>query len=251
MKHWDPPNHKTQLPLADQATHMIRTLGYRGLRTAAAPGTGLRFPPFPLLPLLVWLWSLPLLPLKTASGLCASSIVVNLVCSSLADTVESDATYQRKLRKLRQKQMQQQFRERMETRQQGLTPAEVEAKPEVVLPAPPKYSTLGTAASGLASGKAVFPDNLEDNLEVWDLTPDLEDIIKPSSRPEPPQASATRTLNNQVVIPDGVLHGLCHQEQEKPGPGYLQTCSTNQHELGNSESHRKSQDLKKRKLDPS
>ncbi|XP_021488262.1 DNA repair protein RAD52 homolog isoform X4 [Meriones unguiculatus] len=170
---------------------------------------------------------------------------------SLADTVESDATYQRKLRKLRQKQMQQQFRERMETRQQGLTPAEVEAKPEVVLPAPPKYSTLGTAASGLASGKTVFPDNLEDNLEVWDLTPDLEDIIKPSSRPEPPQASATRTLNNQVVIPDGVLHGLCHQEQEKPGPGYLQTCSTNQHELGNSESHRKSQDLKKRKLDPS
>lgn len=65
MKHWDPPNHRKQLPLADQTTHMIRTLSYRGLRTAAAPGTGLRFPPFPLWPLLVWLWSISTPALET------------------------------------------------------------------------------------------------------------------------------------------------------------------------------------------
>ncbi|XP_063141968.1 DNA repair protein RAD52 homolog isoform X13 [Rattus norvegicus] len=149
--------------------------------------------------------------------------------SCLATTSESDATHQRKLRKLRQKQLQQQFREQMEAHRLSHAPAEeVEAKRE---------------------------DNLEENLEMWDLTPDLEDIIKPLCRTEPPQTSVTRTLNNQAVIQDSVPHIHCHQKvQEKPGPGHLQTCSTNQHVLGsreNSESHRKSQDLKKRKLDPS
>ncbi|XP_050004528.1 DNA repair protein RAD52 homolog isoform X2 [Alexandromys fortis] len=177
-------------------------------------------------------------------------------CSSscLAATGESDAIHQRRLRKLRQKQLQQQFRQRMEVRLQGQAPAaEVEAKPEAVLPAPPpKHSTPVTAASELLREKAIFPDNPEDNPEMWDLTPDLEDIIKPLSRPEPPQTSTTRALNHQEVIQDGVLHSLCHQmPPEKPGAGHLQTCSTYQHVLGNSDSHMKIQDLKKRKLDPS
>ncbi|EDK99624.1 RAD52 homolog (S. cerevisiae), isoform CRA_d, partial [Mus musculus] len=171
---------------------------------------------------------------------------------SLAATLESDATHQRKLRKLRQKQLQQQFREQMETRRQSHAPAEeVAAKHAAVLPAPPKHSTPVTAASELLQEKVVFPDNLEENLEMWDLTPDLEDIIKPLCRAEPAQTSATRTFNNQ----DSVPHIHCHQKpQEKPGPGHLQTCNTNQHVLGSredSEPHRKSQDLKKRKLDPS
>lgn len=175
---------------------------------------------------------------------------------SLAATSESDATHQRKLRKLRQKQLQQQFREQMEAHRLSHAPAEeVEAKREAALPAPPKHSTPVPAASACLREKAVLPDNLEENLEMWDLTPDLEDIIKPLCRTEPPQTSVTRTHNNQAVIQDSVPHIHCHQKvQEKPGPGHLQTCSTNQHVLGsreNSESHRKSQDLKKRKLDPS
>ncbi|XP_021080417.2 DNA repair protein RAD52 homolog isoform X2 [Mesocricetus auratus] len=175
-------------------------------------------------------------------------------CSSsclAAPVVESDAIHQRKLRKLRQKQLQQQFRQQMEMHQQGHThAAEVEAERVAVLPdPPPKHSTPTTAASELLREKAVVPENPEDNLEMWDLTPDLEDIIKPLSRPEPPQTSATRAFNNQV-IQDGVLHSLCHQmPPEKHEAGHLQTCSTHQHVLGNS--HRKSQDLKKRKLDPS
>lgn len=149
---------------------------------------------------------------------------------SLAATLESDATHQRKLRKLRQKQLQQQFREQMETRRQSHAPAEeVAAKHAAVLPAPPKHSTPVTAASELLQEKVVFPDNLEENLEMWDLTPDLEDIIKPLCRAEPAQTSATRTFNNQ----DSVPHIHCHQKpQEKPGPGHLQTCNTNQHVLG-------------------
>lgn len=176
---------------------------------------------------------------------CSSS------CSLAAPVVESDAIHQRKLRKLRQKQLQQQFRQQMEMHQQGHThAAEVEAERVAVLPdPPPKHSTPTTAASELLREKAVVPENPEDNLEMWDLTPDLEDIIKPLSRPEPPQTSATRAFNNQV-IQDGVLHSLCHQmPPEKHEAGHLQTCSTHQHVLGNS--HRKSQDLKKRKLDPS
>lgn len=75
----------------------------------------------------------------------------------------------------------------------------------------------------------LFVDNFEENPEMWDLTPDLEDIIKPLGRAEPPQTSATRTFNNQ----DSVPHIHCHQKlQEKPGPVHLQTCSTNQHVLG-------------------
>lgn len=168
---------------------------------------------------------------------------------SLATTLESDATHQRTLRKLRQQQLQQQFREQMEAHRQSHAPAEeVEARREAVLRAPPKHSTPVNAASERFREKAVFPDNLEENPEMWDLTPDLEDIIKPLGRAEPPQTSATRTFNNQ----DSVPHIHCHQKlQEKPGPVHLQTCSTNQHVLENSEPHRKSQDLKKRKLDPS
>ncbi|XP_028616904.1 DNA repair protein RAD52 homolog isoform X2 [Grammomys surdaster] len=171
---------------------------------------------------------------------------------SLATTLESDATHQRKLRKLRQKQLQQQFREQMEAHRQSHAPAqEVEAKHEAVFPAAPKHSTPVTAASELLREKAIFPENLEENLEMWDLTPDLDDIIKPSCRAGPPQTSATGTLNNQGSVP----HIHCHQKpQENPGLGHLQTCSTNLHVLGsreNSEPHRKSQDLKKRKVDPS
>lgn len=94
-------------------------------------------PPFPLSPLLVWLWSFSTPVLETSKWLCvlpqAGSIVVNLVCSSLAATSESDATQQRKLRKLRQKQLQQQFREQMEAHRLSHAPAkEVEAKREGV-----------------------------------------------------------------------------------------------------------------------
>ncbi|KAL6085836.1 hypothetical protein STEG23_027380 [Scotinomys teguina] len=146
---------------------------------------------------------------------CSSS------CSGLAATMESDAIHQRKLRKLRQKQLQQQFRQQMGVPLQGHTPAtEVEAEREVLPAPPPEHTTPITAASELRE-RAICPANPEDNLEMWDLTPDLEDIIKPLSRPEPPQTSAAIALNNQEVIQDGVL---CHQmPPEKPGAGHLQT----------------------------
>ncbi|XP_023573506.1 DNA repair protein RAD52 homolog isoform X2 [Octodon degus] len=141
-----------------------------------------------------------------------------LGCRSLtSSTVESDATYQRKLR---QKQLQQQFREQMEKQPQVqiLAPAAVEKQSE---------------------------ESLEDNLEMWDLTPDLEDIVKPFSKPEPAQTSATPVLNHQIP------YSLCCQKpQEKAGPWQAQVYTANHHVSGNCESHRKNQDMKKRKLDP-
>ncbi|KAM5175359.1 DNA repair protein RAD52 homolog isoform 4-T11 [Callospermophilus lateralis] len=168
-------------------------------------------------------------------------------------TAESDATYQRKLR---QQQLQRQFREQMEKQPRAQMPApEVEKRSEAALPARPlTHSTPITDTEPLKE-KVVLAENLEDNLEMWDLTPDLEDIVKPLSRPDPPQTSATRVLNNQDRMPHSDLH---QKPQEKSGLWHPETYSTNQHVtrsnemcLGNSESHRKSQDMKKRKLDPS
>ncbi|XP_008837964.1 DNA repair protein RAD52 homolog isoform X3 [Nannospalax galili] len=168
---------------------------------------------------------------------------------SLTSAVGSDATYQRKLR---QKQLQQQFREQMEKRLHiPVLASEVETKSEEH-PAHPQHSTPIAAASERPREKAILPENIEDNTETWDLTPDLEEIIKPLSSPEPPQTSAPQAFNNQLVIQDIILPSLSHQKpQEKPGPWHLQTWNSNQHATGNSDSHRKNQDLKKRKLDPS
>ncbi|XP_008575885.1 PREDICTED: DNA repair protein RAD52 homolog isoform X2 [Galeopterus variegatus] len=144
--------------------------------------------------------------------------------SLTSSTVESDATYQRKLR---QKQLQQQFREQMEKQQQ------------VQIPAP--------------SVEKQSEENLEDNLEMWDMTQDAGDnVAKPLSRPEPPQTSAIPILNDQMASWNRTSHSLCQQKPEaKSRPWDPQTFNTNLHITGNCDSHRKSQDMKKRKLDPS
>ncbi|XP_023591466.1 DNA repair protein RAD52 homolog isoform X1 [Trichechus manatus latirostris] len=150
-----------------------------------------------------------------------------------SSATESDATYQRKLR---QKQLQQQFREQMEKQQQA------------VLPAPPvKHSTPVTAVPEPLAEK----DSLADNLEMWDMTPDLGDIIKSLPKPEPPQTLATPVLKNHMVTRNRTPQRLCLQEpQSKSGPSHPQTHNTNQHLTGDCDSSRKSQDMKKRKLYP-
>nr|XP_012603806.1 DNA repair protein RAD52 homolog isoform X11 [Microcebus murinus] len=163
-------------------------------------------------------------------------------------TVENDATYQRKLR---QKRLQQQFREQMERQQQvEVSPPSVEKKSE----AGPllTHSTAIPAVSEPVTEKDCLAENL-DNLEMWDLTPDgLDSAIKPLFGPEPPQTSETLALNNQMVTWNRTPHNACHQKpQAKSRPWQPQTYSTNQHVTGNWESLKKSQDMKKRKLDPS
>ncbi|XP_077809382.1 DNA repair protein RAD52 homolog isoform X3 [Macaca mulatta] len=181
-------------------------------------------------------------------------------CSSrglTSSTVESEATYQRKLR---QKQLQQQFRERMEKQHVHVSRPSAE-KSEAARAAPPlTHSTPVTAVSEplpekdfLAGVTQELIKTLEDNSEKWAVTPDAGDgVAKPSSRADPAQAADTLALNHQMVTQDRTPHSLCHQKpQAKFGSWDLQTYSTDQRVTGNWESHRKSQDMKKRKYDPS
>uniref|UniRef100_A0A8D1WW34 RAD52 homolog, DNA repair protein n=1 Tax=Sus scrofa TaxID=9823 RepID=A0A8D1WW34_PIG len=130
-------------------------------------------------------------------------------------TMDSDATY---LRKLRQKQLQQQFREKMERQQQG----------------PP--STLPTEKKD------------QDSLEMWDMVLDVADsVVQPLAKPEPLQTPATSVPKNQMET-----QNRTHQNpQAKPEPWHFQTHHLNQHIAGDCDSSRKNQDMKKRKLDPS
>ncbi|XP_019320491.1 DNA repair protein RAD52 homolog isoform X5 [Panthera pardus] len=165
---------------------------------------------------------------------------------SLASAMESDATYQRKLR---QKQLQQQFREQMEKQQVQLSAPSVEKKNQAALPAlPVKHSTPITV-----SEPHTEKDFLTDSLGMWDMDPDAGDSdVKPLSRPEPLQTPATPVLKHQVVTWNRTPQDLCHQDpQAKSGPRQLQTHNSNQEITVNCDFYDKNQDLKKRKLDPS
>ncbi|XP_031792115.1 DNA repair protein RAD52 homolog isoform X1 [Piliocolobus tephrosceles] len=177
--------------------------------------------------------------------------------SPTSSTVESEATYQRKLR---QKQLQQQFRERMEKQHVHVSTPSIE-KREAAPPAPPlTHSTPVTAVAEpllekdfLAGVTQELIKTLEDNSEKWAVTSHAGDgVVKPSSRADPAQTADTLASNHQMVTQNGTPHSLCHQKpQAKSGSWDLQTYSTDQRLTGNWESHRKSQDMKKRKYDPS
>lgn len=164
----------------------------------------------------------------------------------------SEATQQRKLR---QKQLQQQFREQMEKQQQVPTsapPADLE--PEGALPAPPvTHSTPIPAVSEPGTEKDSLAENLDENLDLWDETPDiLDDVIRPWPGAQAAQASATPAPKVEPETWHRGTHSLCQQKQPtKSAPWHPQGLGTNQHGTGNCNSDGKSQDMKKRKLEPS
>nr|XP_055171514.1 DNA repair protein RAD52 homolog isoform X3 [Nyctereutes procyonoides] len=158
---------------------------------------------------------------------------------SLTSAMESDATYQRKLR---QKQLQQKFREEMEKQQQvQLLASSVEKKNLAAPPAPPLRQSTPVIA---VSEPATDNDFLTDSLGMWDVGPEAgESDTKALCKPEPLQIPDTTVLKNQVVT-----WNLCQQNpQGKSGPLH----GINQDVTGNCDIYRKNQDLKKRKLDPS
>ncbi|XP_060020402.1 DNA repair protein RAD52 homolog isoform X10 [Lagenorhynchus albirostris] len=175
---------------------------------------------------------------------CVPSPPLLLPRSPTSAATESDATYQRKLR---QRQLQQRFREQMEKQQQeppSGPPAEKQG-PAALPPVPP----AGTAASEPLTQTDVLPDSLE----MWDMALDAGDsVVKPLSKPEPPQAPATSVRQNEMETWNRTPQSLCHQNpQAKSGPWHLQTYNLNQHITGDYDSYRKNQDTKKRKLDSS
>ena len=74
---------------------------------------------------------------------------------------------------------------------------------------------------------------LADSLGMWDMGPDAGDgDVKPLSKPELLQTSATPALKNQVTW-DTTPQNLCHQNpQAKSGPSHLQTHHLNQDVTG-------------------
>nr|XP_021546289.1 DNA repair protein RAD52 homolog [Neomonachus schauinslandi] len=164
-------------------------------------------------------------------------------CRLRPSAAASDATYERKLR---QKQLQRQFRQQIEEQRQVQRSAPAaEPKPPA---APRKHSTPITAVP-----EPLTEDFLTDSLGMWDMDPDASDSdVKPLSKPELLQTSATSVLKNQMVTWDRTPQNLCHQNpQAKSGLSHLQTHNSNQDVTGNCGIYGKNQDLKKRKLDPS
>ncbi|XP_073743037.1 DNA repair protein RAD52 homolog isoform X4 [Callorhinus ursinus] len=159
----------------------------------------------------------------------------------------SDATYERKLR---QKRLQQQFRQQMEEQRQAQlsAPAAEQKTPAALSAPPPKHSTPVTAVS-----EPLTEDFLTDSLGMGDMDLDANDSdVKSLSKAELLQTSATPVLKNQVVTWDRTPQNLCHQNpQAKSGLSHLQTHNSNRDVTGNCGIYGKNQDLKKRKLDPS
>ncbi|XP_032328723.1 DNA repair protein RAD52 homolog isoform X1 [Camelus ferus] len=181
---------------------------------------------------------------------------------SLTSAAESDATHQRKLR---QKQLQQQFREQMERQQHPSAPPSRKRDQAAPLVPPAEHGAPGAAVSEPGAQTDVLTalpvqrlhppvsSVLADSLELWDLAPDAGDsVVKPSSKPQPPQTPATSVLKNQVETQSRTPQSLYHQDPPaKPGPWHLQTYNPNQQPTGDCDSSRKNQDMKKRKLEPS
>ncbi|XP_048191222.1 DNA repair protein RAD52 homolog isoform X2 [Perognathus longimembris pacificus] len=154
-------------------------------------------------------------------------------------SVEEDVTQQRKLR---QKQLQQQFRERMERRPRAPSPPAAAGQREAPRAPPRTCSPVVTAAPAPPTGAPVPPANPHDGLDPWDLTPDLDDLIPPCWKPEPPPASANTAPSHQAA--------LRAREPENPKPGHPQTYTANWLLTGGGAAPGGNQDAKKQKLDP-
>ncbi|KAF6121363.1 RAD52-like protein, DNA repair protein [Phyllostomus discolor] len=174
--------------------------------------------------------------------------------SLASSTMGRDATYQRKLR---QKQLQQQFREQMEKQQQvQLSAPSIEKKNQAEPPAPPLKHGTSKAEGAEPLTESDFPEGqlgakgMLNSFEIWAMAADAGDsVVKPLSRPEPHQTAATPVLN-QMVTQNRTPQSLCHQNpQAKSELWHLQTPNINI--TGSCDSYRKNQDTKKRKLDPS
>ncbi|NWW81483.1 RAD52 protein, partial [Climacteris rufus] len=164
--------------------------------------------------------------------------------------MECDATYQRKLR---QKQLQQQFREQMEKKQQvpGVPPSSKQATSEP----PVKDSTPAAVQQELAIEEEFFADDPE----LWDISLESSDlkvtgatVAEPS--PAGHQAPETPRGQHQMSTRSRTPHRLNPRaaarlaQLQPPAPGTSSSCA-NQHTPGCSPL-RRSQSMKKRRLEP-
>ncbi|NXH19662.1 RAD52 protein, partial [Bucco capensis] len=165
--------------------------------------------------------------------------------------VEHDATYQRKLR---QKQLQQQFREQMEKKHQvpGVTPGSKQATSD----SPVKHSTPAAGQQQLAVEEEFFADDPE----LWDISLETIDLKVMGHKMSDPSAGhqtpETPRGHHQMTTRNRTPHRVNHHRaparlvQLQPSATTMSNNScANQHTPERSP-YRRSQSLKKRRLEP-
>ncbi|NXS98569.1 RAD52 protein, partial [Jacana jacana] len=171
--------------------------------------------------------------------------------STSSVAIECDATYQRKLR---QKQLQQQFWEQMEKKKQTpvVTPSSKQATPDP----PANHSTPAAVQQELAVEEEFFADDPE----LWDISLDATDLkMMGHKMADPPAGHRTPKTphgRHQTTIRNRTPHRMNYHKasarlaQLQPAATVVshRSCA-NQHTPEHSP-HRRSQSLKKRRLEP-
>ncbi|XP_033919252.1 DNA repair protein RAD52 homolog [Melopsittacus undulatus] len=164
-----------------------------------------------------------------------------------SSAVECDATYQRKLR---QKQLQQQFREQMEKKHQVpvVSPSSKQAMPNP----PVKHSTPAAVQQELAIEEEFFADDPE----LWDISLETIDLkilghkmADPSAQqetPETPSGCHQMTTRNRTPHRMNYHKASATLAQLQPSATIM---NSNQH-TSECSPLRRSQNLKKRRLEP-
>ncbi|NWS69286.1 RAD52 protein, partial [Crotophaga sulcirostris] len=162
-----------------------------------------------------------------------------------------DATSQRKLR---QKQLQQQFREQMEKKHQvpAVTPNGKQATSE----APVKHSTPAAAQQELAIDEEFFADDPE----LWDISLETTDLKvtghKMSDASAGSWTSETPHGHHQAITRNRTPHRMNHHRasarlvQLQPSATTVSSSSCANQQAPGCSPYRRSQSLKKRRLEP-
>ncbi|NWH62086.1 RAD52 protein, partial [Geococcyx californianus] len=168
-----------------------------------------------------------------------------------SSAVECDATYQRKLR---QKQLQQQFREQMEKKNKG--PAVTPNSKQATSDPPVKHSTPAAAQQELAIEEEFFADDPE----LWDISLETIDLKimghKMAGASAGPQTSETPYGHHQMVTRNRTPHRMNHHKasarlvQLQPSATIMSSSSCANQQAPECSPHRRSQSLKKRRLEP-
>ncbi|NWH45517.1 RAD52 protein, partial [Fregata magnificens] len=165
--------------------------------------------------------------------------------------IECDATYQRKLR---QKQLQQQFREQMEKKHQ--VPAVTPSSKQATSDPPVKHSTPAAVQQELAIEEEFFADDPE----LWDLSLEAIDpkimghkVADPSAghrTPETPCGRHQMTTRNRTPHRMNYHKASARLAQLQPSAAIMSNISCASQHLPEWSPHRRSQSLKKRRLEP-
>ncbi|XP_069716908.1 DNA repair protein RAD52 homolog [Phaenicophaeus curvirostris] len=168
-----------------------------------------------------------------------------------SSAIECDATYQRKLR---QKQLQQQFREQMEKKHQ--VPAVTRNGKQATSDPPVKHSTPAAAQQDLAIEEEFFADDPE----LWDVSFETVDLKimghKMADASAGCQASEMPHRHHQMMTRNRTPHRTNHHKASarfaplQPSATTTSNSSCANQPASECSPHRRSQSLKKRRLEP-